>query len=209
MNLQAAQRKGYIILKISGIAPSLPTKTIPDGKDFMSQIDVPLPRKAITVFAFVACLFGSRLYAQLESGAILGTVTDQSNAIIRGAKVTLTNEDTGLALSTSTSERGTYVFTPITIGRYSVSAEFPGFSTISRQQIQVSVQQQVVVDFLLNPGQAKQTVEVTAGVPLLQAENASVGQVINGKQINDLPLNGRNFAPSACSLIPMRSRSSR
>jgi hypothetical protein len=159
----------------------------------MPQTDALLPRKALTVFAFVACFFGSSLYAQLESGAILGTVTDESKAIIRGAKVTLTNEDTGLALSTSTSERGTYVFTPIKIGRYSVSAEFPGFATISRQQIQVSVQQQVVVDFSLPPGQAKQTVEVSAGVPLLQAENASVGQVINGKQINDLPLNGRNF----------------
>ena len=91
----------------------------------MPQTHALLPRKALTVFALVACFFGSSLYAQLESGAILGTVTDESNAIIRGAKVTLTNEDTGLALSTTTSERGTYVFTPIKIGRYSVSAEFP------------------------------------------------------------------------------------
>jgi hypothetical protein len=58
----------------------------------MLQTNALLPRKVLTVFAFMACFFGSRLYGQLESGAILGTVTDQSTAIIRGAKVTLTNE---------------------------------------------------------------------------------------------------------------------
>jgi len=159
----------------------------------MSQIVVRIGRKAFAVFALVASLGASRLCAQLESGSILGTVTDQSNAIVPGAKVAVTNEDTGLSLSTTTSEKGTYVFNPLKIGRYSVAAESPGFATVTRRPIEVSVQQHVVVDFSLSPSQAKQTVEVTAGIPLLQVENASVGQVINGRQINDLPLNGRNF----------------
>jgi len=101
----------------------------------MSQTVVRIACKAFTLFAFVVSLGASRLCAQLETGSILGTVTDQSNAIVPGAKVTVTNEDTGLSLSTTTSEKGTYVFNPLKIGRYSVAAESPGFATITRPRL--------------------------------------------------------------------------
>ena len=143
--------------------------------------------------AAVLCCLPVSLHAQLESGAIRGTVTDQSQAIIPGAKVVLTNEDSGLTFSTTTTSEGTYVFSPLKIGAYTVSATFRGFETSSRPHVTLNVQQQLVVDFSLHPGSESQRIEVTAGVPLLQTENASVGQVVNGKQINDLPLNGRNF----------------
>lgn len=139
------------------------------------------------------CLGLRPLNAQLESGAILGTVTDPSQAVIPNAKVTLTNEETGLTVSTLSGPGGTYSFTPIKIGTYTVSAEFRGFEKSVRPHIAVNVQQQVVVDFSLRPGLETQTVEVTSGVPLLQTSDASVGQVVGGKQVNDLPLNGRNF----------------
>jgi hypothetical protein len=133
------------------------------------------------------------LYAQLENGAILGTVSDQSGAVIPNVKVTLTNEGTALTLSTVTASGGTYAFTPIKIDTYTVAAEFQGFQREIRPHITVNVQQQVVVDFTLRPGLVTQSVEVTAAVPLLQTQSASVGQVIGGRQVNDLPLNGRNF----------------
>src|SRR5262249_11155143 len=150
-------------------------------------------RTALFLSVFLPCLASRPLHAQLENGAILGTVTDSSRAVIPAAKVTLTNEETGFTLSTVTAAGGTYAFTPIKIATYTVSAEFRGFETSVRPHVMVSVQQQVEIDFSLRPGLETQTVEVTSGVPLLQAQNASVGQVVAGRQINDLPLNGRNF----------------
>lgn len=155
---------------------------------------VPVGRMKLTLLcAVLACLGSPILYAQRENGAILGTVTDQSGAVIPGAKVTLTSEDTGLVVSTVTASGGTYSFTPIKIGTYTVTAEYQGFSKEMRAHIKVDVQQQVVADFALRPGVVTQTVEVTSAVPLLQTQNASVGQVVGGQAINDLPLNGRNF----------------
>ncbi len=133
------------------------------------------------------------LYAQVDTGTVLGTVKDQSGAVIPGAKVTLTNEGTGFTISKVTEADGTYVFTPVKIGTYTVEAEFQGFQKTTNKGITVNVQQQVVVDFSLQPGALTQTVEVTGAVPLLQTQNGSVGQVVNSSLVNDLPLNGRNF----------------
>src|SRR5213080_477123 len=136
---------------------------------------------------------GAGLYAQVDTGAILGTVKDQSGAVVPGAKVTLTNEGTSFSVSTTTGADGGYTFTPVKIGTYTVDAEFQGFQKASHPHVTVNVQQQVVVDFTLQPGQVTQTVEVTAEVPLLQTQNASIGQVVGSREVNDLPLNGRNF----------------
>ena len=131
--------------------------------------------------------------AQVDTGTILGTVNDQVGGVVPGAKVTLTNEGTGVAITTVTRPDGSYIFTPIRIGSYTVTAEFRGFETARHLHVEVNVQQQVVVDFALHPGQVNETVEVTAAPPLLQTQNGSVGQVVGSKQINYLPLNGRNF----------------
>lgn len=152
-------------------------------------------RFARACFASLALvlLAGGIGYAQVDTGGILGTVKDQSGAVIPNAKVTLTNEGTNLSADTTTGADGTYVFTPVRIGTYSVAAEVTGFQKVTRPHITLNVQQQVVVDFDLVPGMVTQTVEVTAAVPLLQTTNASVGQVVNSRAVNDLPLNGRNF----------------
>jgi hypothetical protein len=142
---------------------------------------------------FQLSAMGHALYAQVDTGAILGTVKDQSGAVVPGAKVSLTNEGTTFSVSTRTGVDGSYTFTPVKIGTYRVDAEFQGFQKASHPHVNVDVQQQVVVDFTLQPGQVTQTVEVTAEIPLLQTQNASVGQVVGSREVNDLPLNGRNF----------------
>src|SRR5437667_3692347 len=85
-----------------------------------------------------AMLLGVRpLYAQVDTGTILGTVTDASGAVIHGATVTLTNEGTNAALSTTTGADGIYKFTPIKIGSYKVTASYQGFQTTTQRNITV------------------------------------------------------------------------
>ncbi len=150
-------------------------------------------RRAIALAVLAVLMGGTSLYAQVDTGAVLGTVKDQSGAVIPGAKVTLTNEGTNFSVVTNTGSDGSYIFTPVKIGSYAVTAEFQGFQKASHPHVTLNVQQQVVVDFSLVPGAVTQTVEVTSEVPLLQTQNSSVGQVVGTREVNNLPLNGRNF----------------
>ena len=144
--------------------------------------------------ALLVMVFGvSGAFSQVDTGGIQGTVKDQSGGVIPGATVTLTNEGTGLKLTAKSGGAGDYNFTPIRIGTYTVSAVYKGFQRVDQKHVTVQVQQQVVVNLTLPPGQVTQTVEVTGAPPALQTTNASVGQVIGARSVNDLPLNGRNF----------------
>lgn len=143
--------------------------------------------------AGLALLGANWALAQVDAGSILGTVTDAAGGLVQGAKVSMKSEDTGLLTSTSTDEHGVYRFSPVKIGNYTVSAEQTGFTRVVRPHITVEIQRQMRVDFALQPGAVEQSIEVTAPTPTLQTENASVGQVVESRQIQDLPLNGRNY----------------
>jgi acetyltransferase-like isoleucine patch superfamily enzyme len=149
--------------------------------------------RRVALLAGLVVLFSSLSFAQVDAGTVRGTVTDASDAVVPNAKVSLQSEDTGLVSNTKTDERGNYTFSPVKIGRYTVSVEVTGFSRIVRPHIPVEIQQQVRLDFTLQPGAVEQTIDVTAPPPVLQTENASVGQVVASRQIQDLPLNGRNY----------------
>jgi len=132
-------------------------------------------------------------FAQIDAGAILGTVSDSSGGRISGATVTLTNEGTNASVSTTTGDDGGYKFTPVKIGTYKVTVTIQGFQTTTQHGLVVNVGENLVADFTLKPGSVSETVEVTTSAPVLQSQDASVGQVIDSKNVNDLPLNGRNF----------------
>ncbi|MBW4039984.1 MAG: TonB-dependent receptor [Acidobacteria bacterium] len=131
--------------------------------------------------------------AQVDEGSISGTVTDTSGAVIPGAAVTLTNDDVGLTVKATTDSRGDYAFTPLRIGNYSLTAAAKGFSKTSQQNLTVNVAQNLQVNVQLKLGSASETVEVTTAPPVLQTNDAAVGQVVTERTVNDLPLNGRNF----------------
>ena len=131
--------------------------------------------------------------AQVDSGVLLGKITDSSGAVVPGADVQLVNEDTKITATTTSGEHGDYTFSPVRVGTYSVTARRTGFSKTTESHVTVDIQQQVLVNLTLQPGQIDQTIEVSAASPLLQTQEASVGQVINSQSINDLPLNGRNY----------------
>ena len=133
------------------------------------------------------------VFGQVDQGSVEGTVQDASGAVVPNAKVTLLNKDQGLSLETTTKSSGEYIFSPIKIGNYSLSVTAPGFATTTQENLQVSVQQHLQVNISLKTGATTETVEVSTAPPLLQTEEGSVGQVINERTVNSLPLNGRNF----------------
>jgi Carboxypeptidase regulatory-like domain/TonB dependent receptor len=149
-------------------------------------------------FAVLACLWiplaQSRCaYGQVDEGAITGTVQDSSGAVVPNADVTLLNTDQGITLQTKSNGSGTYTFSPVKIGHYTLTVLAPGFVKTTQTHLTVNVAQVLQVNVSLKPGGTTETVEVSTAPPVLQTEEASVGQVIGEAQVNNLPLNGRNF----------------
>ena len=131
--------------------------------------------------------------AQVDQGAVTGTVTDPTGAVVPNAQVTLTNTDNGLTLTTTTNSGGEYTFSPVRIGHYSLSVTSAGFATMTQKDLQLSVQQRLAVNVQLKTGSTSEKIEVSAAAPLMQTEDASVGQVVDSHTINNMALNGRNF----------------
>ena len=145
-----------------------------------------------TSIVFLAFLAASA-HAQTTAGGVAGTVKDPSGAVVKGATITLTNTATNVVLSTTSTSSGNYVFENVPVGNYMLKADAPGFRPYVLQNIQVHVQNVVTADVPLQLGQVNQAITVTSSVPLLQAQDASLGQTISGTDVNDLPLNGRNW----------------
>jgi hypothetical protein len=136
---------------------------------------------------------GQAAFGQTDEGAITGLVLDTTNAVVPGAQVTLTSVDTGLVLQTVTSSSGNYTFSPVKIGNYRVEAKASGFGTVTQNNLQLHLQQRLEVNMTLSVGTVSSQVDVSTAPPLLQTEEASVGQEISEKTIADTPLNGRNY----------------
>lgn len=130
--------------------------------------------------------------AQIDQGSITGVVQDTTGAIIPSASVTLTNTETGLVLKTTGSNDGVYTFSPLKIGNYTVTALAPGFSATTQEKIHVDAQARVSVPLVLHPGSVSDSVTVSTAPPMLQTASGSVGQVLDTRTIDNIPLNGRN-----------------
>jgi hypothetical protein len=142
-------------------------------------------------------VFASLLRAQFDTGAVLGTVRDRTDAVIPGARVTLTNVDTGISVTKETDDDGNYEFVNVKTGRYRLSAIKSGFTEAAAESFMVSVGARQRVDLAMTVGQIAERVEVTATVPIVQSESSERGQVVEAKKIVELPLNGRNYADLA------------
>jgi hypothetical protein len=142
-------------------------------------------------------LFSALALAQIDTGAIVGSVRDPSGAAIPNATVTATNGATNFALTTNTNGAGDYQFTALTPGTYNVKATAPGFATQVTNNIEIHVQSRQQVDFSLSVGEVTQVLEVQSITPMLETERADLGGVVQEQQIKDLPLNGRRYADLA------------
>jgi hypothetical protein len=156
---------------------------------------------AVTLLA-ISFLFSSLLNAQgSTSASVLGTVVDPAGAVVPNASVQVKNLATGQVRQAPTDPQGRYTIADLAIGNYEAQASAPGFQTTVRRGITLTVGAQAVVDFSLTVGQAQQTVTVEGQVSQVDTVSASVASYVEQKQINDLPLNGRNFT-DLVALVP-------
>jgi Carboxypeptidase regulatory-like domain/TonB dependent receptor len=135
--------------------------------------------------------------AQKDTGGITGVVTDQSGAVVSGAKVTVTDVDHGKSVVTKTGAEGEYVVNPLKIGRYTVTVEKNGFQRTVVGPVTVEVQEHPAVNAMLKVGSVAETVTITTQGPQLETETSDLGQVQDSRTIETLPLNGRNYAQLA------------
>src|SRR5437588_2724196 len=138
-------------------------------------------------------LFSLSLFSQGNNGRILGTVTDQTGGVISGATVSVIDKDRGLARTLTTDDAGEYSAHTLLPGTYTVRVEANGFKRMERQNVVLEVGKEVRVDITVQPGEQTQSVTVTESIPLVETTNATLGGTLNNAQIQDLPLNGRNY----------------
>jgi len=133
------------------------------------------------------------VFSQTTTGRILGTVRDQTGAPLPAATVTVTDVQRGITRTVATDDSGRYVVPNLTPGLYTVRTEAKGFKTVERPNIQIEVATDLTVDVSLPTGDVKETVIVEEEVPLLDTTTSTLGGTLSNKEINDLPLNGRNY----------------
>lgn len=132
--------------------------------------------------------------AQVTTGTILGTVHDQTGAVVPNAIITVTDTGKGTKSSAKTNETGDYTVPFLIPGTYNVVAESPGFKRTASNNIVLDIDQKARVDLELVPGGATETVEVTTTPPLIKTDTSELGDVVGKREVQNLPLNGRNFA---------------
>src|SRR5262245_39110145 len=155
--------------------------------------DTDMALRMLVVLVGFSTIGSATVFAQLQAGRILGTIFDPQHAGIPGATVVVTNLATNIARTVVTDSEGKYVVTPLDPGTYSVSAEVSGFQKTVRDSLVLTVGQAARLDLTLDLGTLSTEVKVTAEVPLLNTESATLSEVITNEQIVDLPLNGRGF----------------
>jgi len=148
-------------------------------------------RIPLSVLAVLSLAPGSPIYAQAV-GVLRGTVLDSSGALVTDAAVSTTNTQTGVVRTVRSNPQGIFVFPDLPIGQYTVQITKDGFRRQQRTGVSLLTGQVFDSAFTLLPGEATQTVEVTAGAAQLQTASSSVQTTIDAKQISELPLNGRN-----------------
>ena len=137
--------------------------------------------------------FVSILSAQGVRATIVGRVTDDTGAVVPGAKITITNVGTNESRSVVANDNGEYAIPQLAPGQYTLTVEYAGFNTVVRSGIVLETSQQARLDVVLKVGTLTEEVQVSAATPLVTTENATLGNVVDQKKIVELPLNGRDY----------------
>jgi len=144
-------------------------------------------------FVISFCFAAASLLAQSASGTFLGVVKDATGAVVPGATITIVNRDTGFRRELASNQVGEYEAPYIPLGSYTITAKAKGFRSVERTGLTLQVDQKARVDFTLPVGDVAETVSVTEAAPVVKADSSEFGDVIQKRQVQELPLNGRNY----------------
>jgi hypothetical protein len=147
----------------------------------------------IALLTLSLILIGLPAQAQSTAGRVLGSVTDQSGASVAGATVVVTDTQRGTSRTLNTDASGDYVAPDLAPGTYKIHVEAKGFKSSERPSVTIEVATDVRADFSLQPGNVSETVTVSSEIPLLNTTSSTLGGTLSNQEINDLPLNGRNY----------------
>jgi hypothetical protein len=151
-------------------------------------------RTRVLVLLVVTLSFANLVYAQGgANGTILGTVTDNSGAVLSNARVDVTNIATNVTNQTQTTSSGDFTVPFLPPGNYRITVQAPGFQKSVTEGVTLVVAQQERVNVALKPGSVSETVEVQGSAVTLDTDTSAVSQIVTQKQVDQLPLNGRNF----------------
>ena len=145
------------------------------------------------VFCLAGLLVSLPAFSQSTAGRILGSVTDQTGAALKGATVAIADLERGTSRSLTTDDAGEYVAPDLPPSTYKVRVEAHGFRAVEHTGVNVEVAKDVRLDFSLQPGQVAETITVSEQVPLVDTTSSTLGGTLSNQEINDLPLNGRNY----------------
>lgn len=148
--------------------------------------------KRLFAIALLIATMVSICSAQLDHGQIAGTITDVSQAIVPGAKVTATSLQTGVSYTAEAGPNGSYILANLPVATYEVAVESTGFKKFVRTNVKVDAASRTLVNVSLELGAVTETIHVTATAEQVLRDTAQVGRVIESRQISDLALNGRN-----------------
>lgn len=149
--------------------------------------------RVLLVCTLLAVLGSTALFGQAVNGTISGTVTDPSGAAIAGATVTVTNTATQVARTVTTNNDGRYSVPELIVGSYDVRVSAPGFQNSVQTSVPVVVGGERVTNFSMKIGQAQETVTVEAAAAQVDTTSSAVSTLVETKQVEDLPLNGRDY----------------
>jgi hypothetical protein len=139
--------------------------------------------------------------AQSTSGTILGTLTDGTGAVVGHTTIQLINQSTTAKTTAVTNDSGYYQFADVVPGTYKIVVQKDGFKQLSRPGVVLQTEARIQIDLALTVGASTETVEVSASTPLIEADNIALGTVVDQRETNELPLNGRNVM-NLTSLVP-------
>jgi len=159
-------------------------------------------RKLSVKLLFVVLLAGGVLaWSQATTGSISGHVTDPAGSVLQGAQIAAHEVDTGIVTTATTDQSGEFDLTALPPGHYTIAVVAAGFATATVPAFELNIDQKARFDIPMKVGAVTSNVEVSGSAPILQTQGAETGEVIGGRELTDLPLEGRNFT-SLMKLVP-------
>src|ERR1700685_3378002 len=154
-------------------------------------------KSPLMLLVVILALFLAQALGQTTNGLVYGAGTEPTGAVVAGAEIDVSNQETGSHRTTTSGGAGIYVVPQLPPGIYTVSAKAQGFAIQQRENIRLEVNQSVTLDFKMSTASVSQTVEVNVAPPLLNTTSATLTNVIGHQETVDLPLNGRQFTQLA------------